>query len=247
MADTDLFILAVASFIMGLSRGGLSGGIALLGVLLAAQVMEPIDAAALLLPILVITDPVSIWLYRKHIDTASLKVLMPGMVAGLVIGYFTVSVISGDAVRLLVGLLAIALVADGIRSKIAQKPSKTLPAPVGCGLGAMSGFTSFLIHSGMPPVAAYLLPKKLTRETFLGTTAIFFSVANYSKIIPYHRLGIFSTELFLLSLKLLPAAFVGILAGRLINKVMTDKAFYLVVYACIFALGTRQVYLAFAS
>ena len=75
---------------MGMSRGGIGGGAGLVGVLLAAQVLPPIQAAALLLPILVITDPISIWLYRKNIDWQSLKVLLPGVALGLFIAYFTV-------------------------------------------------------------------------------------------------------------------------------------------------------------
>ena len=38
---------------MGMSRGGVGGGAGLAGVLLAAQVLPPIQAAAFLLPILV--------------------------------------------------------------------------------------------------------------------------------------------------------------------------------------------------
>ena len=241
-----MITLAGASFIMGLSRGGLSGGVALLGVLLAAQVLEPIDAAAFLLPILVLTDPISIWLYRKHVDKGSLKVLLPGLVVGLVVGYFAVTVIEGDSVRLLVGLLAIALVADGIRSRVAGSASRVLPPAVGGGLGVLAGFTSFLIHSGLPPVAAYLLPKKMTREVFLGTTAVFFSIANVSKIVPYHYLGLYSTDQLGLSVKMLPLAFLGVAVARVINKMMTDGVFYFIVYACILLLGIRQVLLFFA-
>ncbi len=247
MVDTTgIILLGAASFILGLSRGGLSGGFALLGALLAVQVLEPIDAAAFLLPILVLIDPFSIWIYRRHIDGPSLRVLMPGMAAGLAAGYLAVRAVDGDAVRLIVGLLAIALVADGIRARIAARPSRTLPAPVGAALGAAGGFASFLIHAGMPPVAAYLLPKRMGREAFLGTTAVLFAAANVSKIYPYHQLGLYTAELTLLSLKLLPAAFAGIVVGRELNKRMSDRAFYAVVYACILALGVRQVWLAFA-
>ena len=73
-----------------MSRGGIGGGAGLAGVLLAAQVLPPIQAAALLLPILVVTDPISIWLYKNHINWASLRILLPGVTLGLIIAYFTV-------------------------------------------------------------------------------------------------------------------------------------------------------------
>ena len=243
--DPTTATLAAASFSMGLSRGGLSGGLAMVGVLLAAQVLEPIDAAAFLLPILILTDPVSIWLFRKSVDVPSLKVLAPGLVVGLVAGYLTVSWVEPGAVRIMVGTLAVLLVADALLGHYVKSASRELPAPVGTGLGAVGGFTSFLIHSGMPPVAAYLLPKKLPTEAFLGTTAVFFSVANLAKVAPYHSLGLFNYDFLLLSFKMLPIAFVGIVVARIIQRRMSDKAFYLFIYVTVLLLGLRQFWLAF--
>ena len=89
-----------------MSRGGVGGGAGLAGVLLAAQVLPPIQAAAFLLPILVITDPISIWLYKKNINWASLKVLLPGVTLGLIIAYFTVSIISDNFISINEGFLS---------------------------------------------------------------------------------------------------------------------------------------------
>ena len=105
---------------MGMSRGGVGGGAGLAGVLLAAQILPPIQAAAFLLPILVITDPISIWLYKKNINWASLKVLLPGVTLGLIIAYFTVSIISDNFIKLVVGILSIALFIDGIKNKLSS-------------------------------------------------------------------------------------------------------------------------------
>ena len=72
-------LLCISSLIMGMSRGGLGGGLGLLGVLIAAQILDPIEAAVFLLPILIITDPISVYIYRRNVDWQSLRDLMPGV------------------------------------------------------------------------------------------------------------------------------------------------------------------------
>ena len=240
-----LLILSISSLIMGMSRGGVGGGAGLAGVLLAAQVLPPIQAAAFLLPILVITDPISIWLYKKNINWASLKVLLPGVTLGLIIAYFTVSIISDNFIKLVVGILSIALFIDGIKNKLSSNPSKKLPPVIGLVLGCLAGFSSFLIHSGLPPVAAYLLPQKLSRQAFMGTVAIFFGITNIVKIFPYLYLGLFEKQLFILTLYMIPVAFFGVWVGRKINNILSDKIFFIIVYLTILILGLRLIFDSF--
>ena len=84
--DTQLIILlCIPSFLIGLSRGGLGGGFGLAAAIFTAQLMEPISAAAFLLPILVASDPLSIFIYRNYIYWKSLIVLIPGAIVGIII------------------------------------------------------------------------------------------------------------------------------------------------------------------
>ena len=48
--------------------------------------------------------------------------------------------------------------------------------------GATAGFTSQIAHAGGPPFQIYVLPRRLPRDTFIGTSAIFFMSA--SKLLP---------------------------------------------------------------
>ena len=237
-----LLVLSISSLIMGMSRGGIGGGAGLVGVLLAAQVLPPIKAAALLLPILVITDPISIWLYKKNIHWKSLKILLPGVTSGLIIAYFTVSIISANLIKFIVGILALFLVIDGIRSKFSKDQSKIFSPTIGFILGSIAGFSSFLIHSGLPPVAAYLMPQQLSRQSFMGTVAVFFGITNLVKIFPYFYLGLFEENLFILSIALIPIAFIGVWIGRKVNNLVSDKLFFNFVYLTILILGIRLIF-----
>ena len=116
--DTQLIILlCIPSFLIGLSRGGLGGGFGLAAAIFTAQLMEPISAAAVLLPILVASAPLSIFIYRNYIYWKSLIVLIPGAIVGIIITYFLINIISNSFIGLIVGFLAISLVFENLISK----------------------------------------------------------------------------------------------------------------------------------
>ena len=75
MSFDSYFVLAgLAALLVGLSKGGLPT-IGMLAVPLLSLFMSPVKAAVLLLPIYIISDVVSVWLYRKDFSAANLKIL----------------------------------------------------------------------------------------------------------------------------------------------------------------------------
>jgi uncharacterized membrane protein YfcA len=245
-STNQLVILGIASLIMGMSRGGIGGGFGLVGVLLAAQIMPPLTAAAFLLPILVVTDPFAYWLYRKSVLWRSMKVLLAGGAVGMVIGAITIRLITPDTLKIFIGILAFILVADGLIRHFRKVNQPRILGPFwGLLSGSLAGYSSFLIHSGLPPIAAYLLPQNISRQAFLGTVAVFFSICNFLKIIPYWYLGIFNFDLIGLTSIFIPISFAGLFLGRIINNYLTDKIFFIIVYITIFALGVRLIWSVF--
>ena len=71
--------------ITGVSKGGF-GGLALFAVPLMALVISPIQAAGIMLPILIVMDWVGVWTYRKHWDRKLLVLLLPGAILGIAAG-----------------------------------------------------------------------------------------------------------------------------------------------------------------
>ena len=51
-------------------------------------------------------------------------------------------------------------------------------------MGAITGFTSTISHSGGPPLAIYLLPQRFPKHIYVGTSAVFFAVTNALKLVP---------------------------------------------------------------
>src|SRR5690606_12595104 len=95
-----------------MSKGGLGGGPAMLSVPLMALAISPFKAAAIMLPILVAMDFIAIWRFRGHWSKANIRVTLPGAVLGVVVGAFTFRYLSEDAVKILIGVIALAFSLD---------------------------------------------------------------------------------------------------------------------------------------
>lgn len=79
ITDPVFFAVAVPAVLLsGLSKGGLGGGIGIIGVLSLAMVTSPAQAAAVMLPILCLMDPMGVWAYRKSWDRESAIILSAG-------------------------------------------------------------------------------------------------------------------------------------------------------------------------
>jgi len=83
--DPGLFSLMVlAAFLIGLSKGGLPA-VAMLSVPILSLTMSPLVAAVLLLPIYILSDLVSVWLYRREYSIENIRILIPAGILGVII------------------------------------------------------------------------------------------------------------------------------------------------------------------
>jgi uncharacterized membrane protein YfcA len=232
ITDPVFYLFAVpAVFALGLSKGGFAG-VGLLATPLVSVYLHPLEAAALLLPILICQDIIAVWWYRHDWDAWNLKVLLPGAVIGMGIGWFLATRVSGDAIRLMVGFIGIAFVAHAWLRKGPIEPQKKTAAS-GVFWGGVSGFTSFLTQGGGPPYSVHVLPQRLAKLRLVGTTTIFFAVVNALKIGPYFALGQFSLENFMTSVVLLPLAVVTNFLGIWLVRVTPTELFYRIAYVLV--------------
>ncbi len=231
-----------ATLLAGLSKGGFGGGLGFIGVLGLAQVSSPVTAVAIMLPILCIMDIIGAWAYRKDWDRPSMKVLGIGCVVGTLIGMFTFRWLNDQLIQLMVGVIAIAFFIDFFRSGGEKAAARVYSQPIGYVLGTIAGFTSFVIHAGLPPVAMYLLPQRLDKRIHVGTIVILFFFINYLKIVPYWWLGLFTTPNLSTALVLMPLAPIGMLLGIKFNYLIPQKVFMRISYSILFLLGLKMMY-----
>ncbi|NCA02403.1 MAG: sulfite exporter TauE/SafE family protein [Sphingomonadaceae bacterium] len=99
-------VAAIAVILVGVAKGGFAGlGAAAMPILVL--VMDPAPAAAMLLPILIAQDIVSVWAFRRDFDVATLKLMLPGGLVGVFLGWLFATAVPVEAVRGLVGMIAI--------------------------------------------------------------------------------------------------------------------------------------------
>lgn len=235
---TDQFFYAVAIpavIFLGLSKGGFSG-VGIAATPLLALYLPPLEAAALLLPVLITQDLISIYVYRREWDASNLKIMLPGAVAGMTLAWLLASYISDNAVRITVGLIGLIFVIDVWRKRARIEPTRMGPAG-GVFWGAVSGFTSFMTQAGGPPFQVYVLPQRLPKLVLVGTTTIFFAVVNALKIVPYFALGQFHAGNFATSLALLPMAIIANFMGIWLVKHTPTNLFYNIAYALLLVIS----------
>ena len=227
LSDPWFYAAAIpAVAFVGLSKGGL-GGLGQLGVPFLALAVSPVQSAAIMLPILIVMDMVSLWSWRGYRDMATLKVMLPGAMIGIFIGYMTARIVSDDAVKLIVGLIGLWFALRSIfPSEAARGPGKAHNAPAGTFWGAVTGFTSFVAHAGGPPYQIYTMPLKQDPKLFTGTSVVFFAIVNAVKLIPYFALGQFDATNLSLSAVMFPLAVVSTMAGAWIVARMRAEIFY---------------------
>lgn len=243
IADPVFYALAVPAVLMvGISKGGFAGGIGLIAVPMMALVVSPLQAAGIMLPILIAMDLISAWAYRTKWDKTNLFYLLPGAVIGIAFGAVTAKFVSDDAVRLIIGGVAVAFTLHywfrGGEARVAQGPSLAR----GTLWGAVGGYTSFVAHAGSPPFQVYMLPQKLDKTIYVGTSVMFFTVVNWVKLAPYAWLGQLAPGNLMTSAVLLPLAPLGVLLGIWLHNIIPERPFYRVIYAMIFIVGVKLLW-----
>lgn len=231
-----------AVLLFGISKGGFGGGLGVLAVPLIALVVSPLQAAAVLLPILCLMDVFSVWAWRGKWILNELRMLLPASLVGIAIGALLFEFLSAAVIRLIVGVIAVTFTLHFVASRRARRTQPAhFPRSAAVGAGAAAGFTSFIAHAGGPPVNMYLLRRPLDRGDFVATTVLFFAVVNYVKLIPYAWLGQLQADNLLTSLVLAPLAPVGVLIGVYLHQRVSDRLFFGVVYVLLFLVGCKLI------
>ncbi|MEM5583017.1 sulfite exporter TauE/SafE family protein [Roseibium sp. AS2] len=231
-----------AVFFVGLSKGGFGGTFAMLGVPIMALVISPLQAAGIMLPILIVMDVVALLAYRGQADWKCLSLLLPAAVLGISIGWATAAYVRDTVVLFLIGLMSLAFVADYVFKQRKAVHASSHNVPKGLFWGTVAGFTSFISHTGGPPYQMYTLPLRMAPVLFAGTAVIFFATVNAIKLVPYFYLGQFDTTNLSTSVTLFPVALVATLIGVRLVRIVNVKTFYAIIYVFMGLIGAKLTY-----
>ncbi|MBP6719634.1 MAG: sulfite exporter TauE/SafE family protein [Rhodoferax sp.] len=241
---TDPYFYAVtipAVLLLGISKSGFGAGFGSLAVPMMALAVTVPDAAAILMPVLLVMDILGMAAFRKDFDMKLLRFLLPWGLVGVVIGAVLFKVLATHTVAGMVGVFTLLFLAQ----RLLFPPTLDSPHPpqwLGAILTATSGFTSFIAHAGGPPINAYVIPMRLSPVKFTATMAFYFFVINLAKWIPYAWLGLLDTRNMATSLVLLPIAPIGVLIGVRLARRISPVLFYRLLYTGMALTGIKLIW-----
>lgn len=244
LADPFTLALAVlAVLILGMAKGGFSG-VGALATPLLALALPPAVAAALLLPVLLVQDVVSVWSFRKSWDRWILGWMAPGALIGVMAASGLAAAVDEAQLLLALGLITLGF---GLYRLWLERGGRivaasTSPGWVGTLFGIATGFTSQIAHAGGPPFQMWVTPRRLPHIHYVGTSSMLFALVNWMKVPSYLALGTLNRETMLAALLLMPLA-VGstLLAVKLIRRLDTAR-FYGIIYWLMVLLGAKLVW-----
>ncbi len=234
---------ALAVTLVGLSKGGLGGAMSLLGVGILSLFMPPVQAAGLLLPILLVMDAASLWSWRGTWDRRTLWLMLPGAVVGLSIGWATAALVPEPMVRLIVGVIALLFVLRFFAALYGEPRPPAVHRPAAAWFwSVVSGYTSFVVHAGGPPYQIYTVPLRHDPKVYTGTSVRYFAIANLLKLGPYVALGTLDMSNFKTAVALMPLAALSTFAGAAIVKRLRAELFYPLMYGMILLVAVKLIH-----
>lgn len=230
-----------AVLMLGISKSGFGAGFGSLAVPVMALAVTVPQAAAILMPVLLLMDLLGVAAFRKDFDFRFLKFLVPFGLVGTLVGALLFKLLDARMVAAIVGGFTLLFLAQ----RLLFPPRPDSPPPpkwLGAILTVTAGFTSFVAHAGGPPISAYVIPLRLSPVKYTATMAFFFFVINLSKWIPYAWLGLFDLRNMATSLVLLPLAPAGVWIGVRMARSISPLWFYRCLYGGMFLTGIKLLW-----
>ncbi len=233
---------ALGAFLIGLSKAGFATGLSMLTTPLVASVVSARYAIGLILPLLVISDWMTLAAYWKKWKLHLLAWPLLGCLAGIAFGMLFINAITDVALRRAVGSMGLILTVLLLIRDI-WYPAKTY-APAwwhGILVGMLAGFASTLAHAAGPIMALYFMAQKLDKVSFVATNALFFTVNNLLKLPPYIVSGLITAETLRAGVWLVWFIPLGVAAGWGLNRLLPQKSFSYIVYGLLFLTSLQLV------
>lgn len=247
--DLWFYLVGLATtFAVALSKGAFGGGLAVLSVPLLSLVMSPIEAAIVTAPLVLVMDIFAIGQFGTGTwSKADLKWLVPGLMAGIALGYFFFTAVDPNWVNIGIGVIALLFAFDYfLRSRKAASAHPPSPGLASLA-GVVAGFTTFVAHSGGPPASMYLLRRGLHKSVYAGTLLAIFFFGNIVKLVPYGLLALERPETIKAALLLMPAIPLGVWVGKKLHDRLEQDQLIFWAYVILALAAARLLYVALRS
>ncbi|MEM7143761.1 MAG: sulfite exporter TauE/SafE family protein [Verrucomicrobiota bacterium] len=231
------------AFCLGFSKTGFPG-LALINVLLMAELFGAKASIGLILPLLIVCDLIVYPLFRKYASWRQVLPLVLPSVAGIFVGYFLLKEISDlTARRTIGGIILFMLALQALRTYF-KNFLQNLPDSKSFlhGSGLTIGVATMMANAAGPVYSIYALVHRMEKTDFLGIGARFFLFLNVFKIPFMTDLQIINPWSLKIGLTLLPGIFLGIFLGRRLIAKIPQNLFELLLYFFSLVAGLRLLF-----
>jgi uncharacterized membrane protein YfcA len=245
MDNWQTWVLAsLAVLFIGLSKAGFGGGLGMLTTPLCALAFPPRDAIGILLPLLCAGDIFSLYYYWGKWERRNLKYLLPGVVVGVMVGVHFIGRFSPRELNIAIGAIAVVFVVFQVfRERIFRVEGAFQPNhAVGVPCGVAAGVTSSFAHGAGPVVSMFLVPQRLPKEIYVGTTVLVFTWVNWIKVPFFVANEVITRATVFKSLYFLPLVPVGVWLGVRLNRRFSERGFTRFVLAAIALTGLQLIF-----
>lgn len=226
-------VLAAAALLIGVAKTALPGA-ATLAVAAFAAVLPARESTAALLVLLIVGDLVACWTYRRDVDWAALRRLVPTVLAGLALGAVFLALADDVVMRRTIGAILLALIAVTLllmrRGALSADDTLTNPR-IGGLYGVLGGFTTMSANAGGPVMTMYFLAARFDMIRFIATQAWFFFCVNVAKLPFSIGLGLLQADMLPMLAALAPLVLVGAFAGRRWVRRLDKRVFERIIIA----------------
>ena len=231
-------------FLIALSKGAFGGGLAILGIPLLSFVMPPLDAAIVVAPLVSFMDLFAFGSFGPRTwSKRDLLWLMPCLVIGIGIGYFFFTRVDPHLVEASIAAVTLLFTAHWFLHGRRVKPSHMpVSPPLAILAGTVSGFTTFVAHSGGPPVNMYLLRRGLNKTIYAGTNLAIFMLGNLVKLVPYGVLAYAKPSTLISAALLAPIVPVGVWAGVYLHHRLEQSRLFFWCYLLLAAAAAKLLF-----
>lgn len=225
-------IILICGMLIGMSKVGVPG-VSMIVVPALVFIFGAKPSTGVLLPILMMADLFGVAYYRRHANWHYLGRVLPWAVVGLVLALWIGELVNDEQFKNLIAVLvflSIGLMLWQDKRKGANLfPDKWWFA---AGMGILGGFATMIGNVAGPVMVIYLLAMHLPKNSFIGTSAWFFMIINFTKFpLQLFVWNNIKPETLAIDLVTLPAIALGAFLGYKIVKIIPEKIFRQVVIA----------------
>ncbi len=219
-------VIMLCGMLIGMSKVGVPG-VSMIVVPALAFIFGAKQSTGVLLPILMMADLFGVAYYRRHANWGHLAKVLPWAVVGLLLALWIGKEVNDEQFKNLIAILVFLSIGlmlwQDKRKGTHFFPDKWWFAAA---MGILGGFATMIGNVAGPVMVIYLLAMHLPKNSFIGTSAWFFMIINFTKfplqLFVWNNINL---QTLTIDLVTLPAIALGAFLGYRIVKIIPEHTF----------------------